>query len=243
MKSLDVIDAAKYEITENASTVVLNVDDVRLARWVPRLQGEGKRVRTAGSRTLDASVRVYEEARQWVVSIDGDVVTSRDPIAGVQPTNLACALAAALEIGTSIEDLTRRLSDITPIANRSNVVVAPSGVLVIDDTFNANPSSADASLALLSSLDVSGRRVVVTPGIVELGHEQYPQNLLLAQKVETFADELVIVGRTNVRALEAGYAKGAQRFDTRDEAVAWVRESLVAGDGVLYLNDLPDHYP
>ncbi len=243
MKSLDVIDAAKYEITENASTVVLNVDDVRLARWVPRLQGEGKRVRTAGSRTLDASVRVYEEARQWVVSIDGDVVTSRDPIAGVQPTNLACALAAALEIGTSIEDLTRRLSDITPIANRSNVVVAPSGVLVIDDTFNANPSSADASLALLSSLDVSGRRVVVTPGIVELGHEQYPQNLLLAQKVETFADELVIVGRTNARALEAGYAKGAQRFDTRDEAVAWVRKSLVAGDGVLYLNDLPDHYP
>jgi hypothetical protein len=34
-----------------------------------------------------------------------------------------------------------------------------------------------------------------------------------------------------------------QRFDTRDDAVAWVRATLQPGDGVLYLNDLPDHYP
>jgi hypothetical protein len=52
-----------------------------------------------------------------------------------------------------------------------------------------------------------------------------------------------VVGRTNARALEAGYRGKILRFDTRDEAVAWVRTSLVAGDGVLYLNDLPDHYP
>jgi hypothetical protein len=34
-----------------------------------------------------------------------------------------------------------------------------------------------------------------------------------------------------------------KRFDTREQAVAWVRSTLVSGDGVLYLNDLPDHYP
>jgi hypothetical protein len=40
-----------------------------------------------------------------------------------------------------------------------------------------------------------------------------------------------------------GYKGPVRRFNTRDEAVSWVRASLVAGDGVLYLNDLPDHYP
>jgi UDP-N-acetylmuramoyl-tripeptide--D-alanyl-D-alanine ligase len=85
--------------------------------------------------------------------------------------------------------------------------------------------------------------VVVTPGLVELGPEQYGENLRLAQRVAALPGELVVVGRTNVVALIAGYEKTPRRFDTRDEAVKWVRDTLVPGDAVLYLNDLPDHYP
>ena len=55
--------------------------------------------------------------------------------------------------------------------------------------------------------------------------------------------ELVVVGRTNARLARRGYAGPVERFDTREQAVAWVRSTLVRGDGVLYLNDLPDHYP
>jgi hypothetical protein len=51
------------------------------------------------------------------------------------------------------------------------------------------------------------------------------------------------VGRTNAVALAAGLSKAPQRFDTRDDAVAWVRATLRPGDAVLFLNDLPDHYP
>jgi hypothetical protein len=65
----------------------------------------------------------------------------------------------------------------------------------------------------------------------------------LAQKAEVIGAELVIVGRTNVRPMEIGYAKPLRRFDTRDQAVDWIRSALAPGDGVLYLNDLPDHYP
>ena len=55
--------------------------------------------------------------------------------------------------------------------------------------------------------------------------------------------ELVVVGRTNAAALVAGYGTAARRVDRRDQAVAWVRSTLTEGDAVLYLNDLPDHYP
>jgi UDP-N-acetylmuramoyl-tripeptide--D-alanyl-D-alanine ligase len=243
MRSLDVIEAAKREITERAATVVLNIDDARLARWPAPLQAEGKRVITAGSSNADADVRIAGESGRWSVAIDGATIATVEAILGVQPTNLACALAAAIALGVSTEQLRDGLVRVTPVANRLTVATAPSGVVVIDDTFNANPASAVAAIKVLSSLELLGRRVVVTPGLVELGRDQYGENLRLGQLVESLPGELVVVGRTNAVALAAGLSKTPQRFDTRDDAVAWVRTTLRPGDAVLFLNDLPDHYP
>ena len=243
MKSMDVIEQAKFEITERASSVVVNVDDSRLAQWPERLVYEGKRVRTAGSQSEEASVRVIAQPTRWEILIDGRVLTEMAPLSGVQPTNLACALAAALEAGVDEEQLVARIVRVSAVANRANVVTASSGVVVIDDTFNANPASAASALRVLSGLNVSGRRVVVTPGLIELGSDQHAENLVLGRKAEAIGAELVVVGRTNTVALQTGFGKPVRRFDTREAAVTWVRSALVIGDGVLYLNDLPDHYP
>jgi UDP-N-acetylmuramoyl-tripeptide--D-alanyl-D-alanine ligase len=243
MGSLDVIEAAKREITERASTVVLNLDDARLSSWVSDLRAQGKRVVTAGSRMVDADVRVARSNHRWRVSIGGQEIVERDEIVGVQPTNLACALAVAHELGVDTATLARRLADVQPVANRLNVATSPAGIVVVDDTFNANPASAMVALDTFKSLDITGRRVVVTPGLVELGREQYPENLRLAQLVEAVPAELVVIGRTNIVALSAGLTTAPRRFDTRDDAVKWIRTSLAPGDGILFLNDLPDHYP
>ena len=141
------------------------------------------------------------------------------------------------------EQVVDRVRTLSTVANRANVVTAPSGVVVIDDTFNANPASAASALSVLTSLDLGGRRVLVTPGLIELGRDQYGENLALARRAASLGVDLVIVGRTNAVPLRIGYERTSERFDTRDEAVAWVREHLGPGDGVLYLNDLPDHYP
>ena len=243
MKSLEIIDQAKFEITERATTVVLNCDDERLARWIPRLQHRGIHVVAVGSRSPEASVRVVEVDATWTILIDGAVVATTPATVGIRPTNVACAIGVALELGVAREELLRRVTLLSPVLNRSQVVTAPSGVVVIDDTFNANPASAEAALELLASLSLTGRRVVVTPGLVEMGRDQYGANLSLGQKVAARRAELVIVGRTNVVPMTVGYAEPPRRFDTREEAVSWVRSALAAGDGVLYLNDLPDHYP
>ncbi len=243
MRSLDVIERAKYEITAPARVVVLNVDDARLACWVDRLEERGKRVRTAGSSTNSASVRVYDQDARWHVSVEGEDVGSLELVTGLQATNLACAVAAALEVGASVQEVVARLDFVVPVANRANVAQAPSGVMVIDDTFNANPASARAAISMLAKLRVPGRKFVVTPGLIELGATQFEENFAVATEVRSVGAGLVVVGRTNARALSRGYAGPVERFHTRDQAVAWVRSSLVRGDGVLYLNDLPDHYP
>jgi UDP-N-acetylmuramoyl-tripeptide--D-alanyl-D-alanine ligase len=243
MKTLEVIDQSKFEITEKANTVIVNIDDDRLSRWVERLQQNGKRVRTAGSVNANASVRIVPDGPQWLVVVDGDTLTTIEQKNGMQATNLACALAGALELGLSNDQVASRIDAVTPVENRSNVIQALSGIMVIDDTFNANPASALAALNLLGSLPITGRRVVVTPGLVELGDEQYGANMELARRAASMSVTLVAVGRTNVKPLQVGYFAPMGRFDTREEAVAWVRATLVPGDGVLYLNDLPDHYP
>jgi UDP-N-acetylmuramoyl-tripeptide--D-alanyl-D-alanine ligase len=241
MKSLDVIEGAKFEITERARVVIVNIDDPRLALWPARL-GD-RRVRTAGSSAESADVRVIPAGARWRVVVDAEEVATMEPVVGVQPTNVACAIAAALEVGALTVELERRLRGVRAVANRATVATAPSGVVVVDDTFNANPASARASLDVLDGVAQGARRVVVTPGLIELGERQGPENEKLAREIKRRDIELVIVGRTNRAALRAGYGPQAHHFKVRDEAVAWVRESLRAGDAVLYLNDLPDHYP
>jgi UDP-N-acetylmuramoyl-tripeptide--D-alanyl-D-alanine ligase len=241
MKSLDVIEEAKFEVTERARVIVVNIDDPLLALWPERL-GE-RRVRTAGSISTNADVRVAPFGGLWHVWVDGEDVAQMMEIVGVQPTNVACAVAAALEVGALASELSRRLERVQPVANRSTVATTASGVVVVDDTFNANPASARASLDVLRAVAAPGRSVVVTPGLIELGAEQGICNDKLASEIATRGAELAIVGRTNVASLSVGYGPDARRFRVRDDAVAWVRESLVAGDAVLYLNDLPDHYP
>ena len=95
--------------------------------------------------------------------------------------------------------------------------------------------------------------------MVELGRRQAEENARFARVVAAVADDLVIVGRTNRCGWVAGahsladgpeadvHRDGGQTsyvlVDHREEAVAWVRDHLGAGDAVLYENDLPDHYP
>jgi UDP-N-acetylmuramoyl-tripeptide--D-alanyl-D-alanine ligase len=134
------------------------------------------------------------------------------------------------------------------VENRQSVLTAPSGLIIIDDTFNANPAGATAALELLAALTVEGKRCVVTPGMIELGNEQHKANAQFAEDASHIADALVIVGVTNRSALREGVQRSSAAIDvievpTRPDAVAWVRTALGARDAVLYENDFPDHYP
>jgi UDP-N-acetylmuramoyl-tripeptide--D-alanyl-D-alanine ligase len=126
----------------------------------------------------------------------------------------------------------------------------------LDDTYNSNPAGAAVALSVLAELgSESHRRVVVTPGMVELGRLQQRENAALARSVAAVATDLVVVGRTNRRALlegalkdgEAGPGSGPRlsvvEVPTRDAAVSWVQANVGPGDVVLFENDLPDHYP
>jgi UDP-N-acetylmuramoyl-tripeptide--D-alanyl-D-alanine ligase len=139
------------------------------------------------------------------------------------------------------------LASLPGAPHRRSIQVGAKGARIVDDTYNANPAGAQAALALLSTLgNPGGKKVVVTPGMVELGPVQARENANFAARAGAVATEMVVVGRTNASALLGGArAAGlpARLVRNRAGAVSYVGAHLGPGDAVLYENDLPDHYP
>lgn len=239
--SLEAVAAAKAEILAGVRTAVLNVDDPRLASLADELNGGKEIVRCS---VKDPAADVYIEASGNVWVKRELVGTLTDPSAF--PGNVACAVGAAAAAGVPPTAIAGALQDLPAAEHRQSVYVSEAGFTVVDDTYNSNPTGAKAALATLQRLAGGGRRVLVTPGMVELGPEQRSANREFAAEAAAIATDIIVVGRTNRLALLEGTARGdasVMVMDSREEAVGWVRQNLAEGDVVLYENDLPDHYP
>jgi UDP-N-acetylmuramoyl-tripeptide--D-alanyl-D-alanine ligase len=241
MRTIDTIVAAKSEILSGVDTAILWVDDPHLAALADGLTDRRVvRVGTRGGQGLD--VEVHRDGEQLVVWSGGEVIGSLPAEGGPHPGNLGCAVAAALAYGATSDDVSARLAALTQPSHRATVGTNDAGVIVIDDTFNSNPAGARAAVERLTTL-VSGRRAVVTPGMIELGPVQDEENERLARAVVESGATLIAVGWTNRRALVRGGGPDIVTLPSRDAARAWIRTHLGQGDGVLWENDLPDHYP
>jgi UDP-N-acetylmuramoyl-tripeptide--D-alanyl-D-alanine ligase len=265
---------AKSEIVVTSEVAVLATDDPRLARLADRLAAEGRSVVRCSARDAGADVLVEREGGTTGtlrVSVQGRVI--RDGLHNsARESNLACAVGVVLALGLPLEPAVSRLEGLPSSAHRLERTKGSSGALLLDDTYNSNPAGAAVALSVLAELgSESHRRVVVTPGMVELGRLQQRENAALARSVAAVATDLVVVGRTNRRALLEGALEGAEtgsgsgpetgprsgpetgpgsgprlsvvQVPTRDAAVSWVQANVGPGDVVLFENDLPDHYP
>ncbi|MGI9609554.1 MAG: glutamate ligase domain-containing protein, partial [Acidimicrobiia bacterium] len=229
---------AKSEILDRADTGVIAIDHPLLAALAEE-RSANLDVVTA-STGADASVRVLAGK----VYIDGRDVGEVAP--EVFEINLGVAVAIGLALGGDADALAGRLDDLPRPEHRQSISKGEGGFVIIDDTYNSNPGGAIAALSKLQKEGKNGRKVVVTPGMVELGPRQREENASLSAQAASIADDLLIVGATNRAALLEGSAHGPASVTvvgSREEAVLWVRSHLGPGDAVLYENDLPDHYP
>ncbi|HLX88839.1 MAG TPA: UDP-N-acetylmuramoyl-tripeptide--D-alanyl-D-alanine ligase [Acidimicrobiales bacterium] len=243
----DAIVEAKSEILGPASGVVLPVDDERLASLADRAAAEDKHVWRVSVSDPSADVCVEPQAGRLRVRVRGEL-TVEVPV-DARPSNVACAVAVALQLGVPLDVVVSRLPTLPSAPHRLEPAPTANGrCLVLDDTYNANPAGARVALEALERLSPPGaRRAVVTPGMVELGRRQADENSRFAAAAAATATDIVVVGRTNRRALVSGAraANGAEVVVVarREHGVAWVRDHLGEGDVALFENDLPDHYP
>lgn len=228
-RTLENIVASKAEILDRAAVGVICVDHPLLADL---------------ARERAESMDVIEVSAGEGVVVAGERVAETPD--GVFGANLAVALGICRALGLGLAEVLPRLADLPTAEHRQSISTAASGFTIVDDTFNSNPEGARIAIDTLTTLGEGGITAVITPGMVELGPVQHDENRAFAAAAAERVDHLVIVGRTNRRALLEGSANGRASVtvvDSRDEAVEWVRAHLGPGDAVLYENDLPDHYP
>ena len=242
--SKEAIFRAKSEITENASVVVLPVDQPELVGLADTCRARGTIVVTVSAQGLEADVSIDPEAS--VVRYGPDALPETIELEGLtHPVNVAVALGIAWALDIPSDLALPQTATLPVAAHRTEVADTDQGVAIIDDTYNSNPLGAKRAVEAAAGLATrrGGRFFVVTPGMVELGPVQHERNRALGELVTELGGQLVAVGLTNRRALVDGGGENTMTFLTRNKAVRFVTEAADELDVILYENDLPDHYP
>jgi UDP-N-acetylmuramoyl-tripeptide--D-alanyl-D-alanine ligase len=170
------------------------------------------------------------------------------PLVGVHNvTNILMATAVAVHEGMPLRDVARRVRTLEPAESRLVRQTTPEGITIINDAYSANPAGIVSALRVLG-MHTHGRRVLITPGMVELADLHETENRKLGETAAEHATDVVLVGAVRTQPIADGLlSKGfpSDRLhvvDTLSEAVAWYKGELRAGDTVLFMNDLPDTY-
>lgn len=162
-------------------------------------------------------------------------------------SDLLAAVVMALKMGVPVEKIRYAVSTIDQVEHRLSIKRTPGGVTIIDDAFNSNPVGSRMAVDVLSHFK-GGKRIIVTPGMIELGSEQYELNRKLGEYLADKTDIAIIVGQYNRDALVEGIKSGnfdvekLYIVDSFNEAQEKLSGILSPGDTVLYENDLPDTF-
>lgn len=158
------------------------------------------------------------------------------------------AVCIALALDVEPEKIRYAVASIGQVEHRLSMKQTPGGVTIIDDAFNSNPAGSRMAVDVLSHFKEKGRRIIITPGMIELGSEQYNLNKALGQYIGENVDIAIVVGEYNREALVNGIRESG--FDNENLIIAdsfndaqrRLGPILQAGDTILYENDLPDTF-
>ena len=162
-------------------------------------------------------------------------------------SNILAGIIIAKYLNVEMNAIKYAVSHIEQVEHRLNIRQTPAGITIIDDAYNSNPSGAEMALEVLKGFQ-SGQRIIVTPGMIELGDKQFDYNYNFGRQISTSADYAVIVGEYNREAIVKGLKDN--NFDNDklysatsfNDAMKHLNNKLTKGSVVLYENDLPDTF-
>lgn len=163
--------------------------------------------------------------------------------------NILAATAVADHLGVPVNKQKNAIARLQPVEHRLSMKVS-NGITVLDDAYNSNPQGARMALGVLKgfAVDEGNKRIVITPGFVEMGTRQAEANRELGRTIALSCDYAIVVNTTNREAIksgidEEGMPQGSYFLaDSLNHAHAHLAQILRAGDVVLYENDLPDNF-
>lgn len=184
-----------------------------------------------------------------------ETITLVAPLYGPhQADNMALAAMTAHTLGVPWNIIRSALASTPQITHRLEVKTIPGGPVIIDDAYNSNPTGFKSALDTLSILSTagSGKRMLITPGMVELGDANDSAHKDVGRYAAAHVDTVLLVTPQRFKSFEEGLQEGlaalgrtdvtVMHFNTQSEAEAWAKANWQAGDVVLFENNLPDLY-
>ncbi len=172
------------------------------------------------------------------------------PIFGIhQITNIALVFAVACAYGADPESVALALKSTPQITHRFEVKPGPNGAALVDDAYNSNPEGFASALEALDILvEPDGRRILATPGMVELGEAHDEEHTRLGEIAAAHVDTLLAIAPSRIENFVDAFEQHTDdevetiRCESFAEANDWIAENAKSGDVVLLENDLPDLY-
>ena len=250
-KSIENVIKTKYELAEavnkNGGMVFLNYDN----EYISKQENDFNKI-SYGINNKELDFNAYSlisssKGLSFKVLDGEDEVEFKTKLIGSHNiVNITAAIAVANYLGIRLEKLVPRINQIESVEHRLQLI--PHGNLtIIDDSYNANPVSSRSAIDTLGEFE--GTKIVVTPGLIELGKEEIKYNFEFGEHIAKICDYVFLVGEKNSKAildgiLSKGYdSQKVYTVNTPGEAMSEISKLNIPGKvTVLLENDLPDNY-
>jgi UDP-N-acetylmuramoyl-tripeptide--D-alanyl-D-alanine ligase len=246
--SIDNIAKAKFELVEGINekgTAILNKQYDRIVNLAPNTKAKVLFYGTDDSPYSVSNISTDLSGTSFTLKTPESSTKIHIPLIGSHHAyNFLAASVAALEIGMTLSEIKERGKKLLSTPHRMEVTKTPSYTL-IDNSFNSNLDSAKSSFALLKDLN-SLQKIIITPGLIELGDQTASGNKQFISEAAKVADEIILVGELNKKYLLSGLddfpTKHIHQVDSTNAALSLVNQISQKGAAVLIENDLPDQY-
>ena len=161
--------------------------------------------------------------------------------------NIVCGVAIADKLGLTEEQIKMGIKYIKPVEHRLELRPNPNGSIIIDDSYNSNVRGSKMALEVLGSFK-DRQRILITPGIVDLGDKAYELNKNLGKEATKHCDFIMFVGEKQAVPMLDGVRE--EKYPENkvfvaknlDEAIQKMYQMMDSKTVVLLENDLPDNY-
>ncbi|MDZ7683593.1 MAG: UDP-N-acetylmuramoyl-tripeptide--D-alanyl-D-alanine ligase [Fodinibius sp.] len=250
--SQDAIARTKSSIVQRTKpngTTILNADDERVMAMGDLR--DDLNIVTAGLNSGDiraGDIQYGPKGMQFEVTTGDDTRTFNMKILGAHNVqNMLLAVGVGKSLGLRLRTMGIAARRMQPVEHRLELK-QQGDITVIDDAFNSNPVGAKNAVETLAEFK-SGRQIIITPGMIELGELQDEKNREFGEQIgRADLDLVILVGQNQTRAIREGIKSTG--FDMSKviverslyDANRTMHNFAEEGDVVLYENDLPDSF-
>lgn len=250
---IDHVRSTKFELAEalpKDGKLFLNADNDQILSELDKYEDRAVLYHTCEMNVgyLAKDIKVSSSGTEFTVETDkGESERFSMQLVGEHNViNVLGAIAVANSFGIALSRLRVPVRRLTPIKHRMELI--PRGnVTIIDDAYNSNPVGSKAAVETLAQFD--GLKILVTPGMVELGDKEEEYNRKFGGYAAECCDHVLLVGKKRTKpimegALEAGLApERCVAFDDLNSALTYAHGLPCDGHKYILLeNDLPDNY-